>query len=840
MSTCAIAKKPHRRERREVPAAETPPPSAILRRRSTNVGLCAVFLASLAFYTATCATTVTGEDSGELITAAYTLGVAHPPGYPLWCLLAKGATLVPIGEVAFRVAMVSAVFGALTIVALAAILLLITQSWLPALAASFAFGLLRDQWSQATIAEVYTLNTFFLALCTLLLLLWSEKRSWRLFYAFAFFYGLSLTNHLTMLGAAPAFLLFLLIKGIRLLRRWPRVLGGVACFAAGLLPYAYLPIAASRNPAMNWGAPTTLQGVIDHVTRRQYLDAEELPARSWDRFSDQLSVMGEAFVGQGLTPLLVLGLIALVWIARTRFTLFLVLFGVAAASSIGFILQTNVSTDFESAYASRLFHVPAWMMLTVAFGVGLGALLTRLPRVLPQVAVGSLAVLLCTAPPLLANLKACDYSDYRVLAAYGRRLLVSLPGNAIVFPSSDHNTFPLLYLRYVDGLREDVTIADKYGYVDPEIVSATPFGRGVHPKTLRTRPFREAVESWVIENSNRPVFFSNKGRAPEGFDLLSEGLWYRARRISTAAEQLRMADDAAWCAVEATEIDEEPSPYDYSARMVLSDVAFAKARRACSRGEVVEALAECRKAADHVPASKEIQNNLGSLLAEAGQFEAAKTYFARAVEIDPSYATAVRNLATSLRASGDLAAAKRTYLRLLELSPLDPSANKALADIAKAEGDFRIAALHLEEFGKVAGDPFALRDAGLICLFELRELKRAKELLRASLAINPNQPDVAEVEEQIKRAGDEKPKQGESARHDGRLDPDDHEHHDCTALGCDAKASAQKLAGFPGIAAPAAPDPLSQVMPKTGVPDQRPNVDPATPRPRVPSGRARQ
>src|SRR5215468_8372249 len=54
-------------------------------------------------------------DSGELTSAAVGLGVAHPTGFPLFCLLGKAAGLVPLGEVAFRVDLLSAVCGAGTV-----------------------------------------------------------------------------------------------------------------------------------------------------------------------------------------------------------------------------------------------------------------------------------------------------------------------------------------------------------------------------------------------------------------------------------------------------------------------------------------------------------------------------------------------------------------------------------------------------------------------------------------------------------------------------------------------------------------------------------------------------
>src|SRR5437762_3277993 len=77
-----------------------------------HVAAAALGVVILAVYVRTLAPTVAGGDSGELITAAYTLGVAHPPGYPLYTLLAKLFTLIPIGTIAWRVNLFSAVCGA--------------------------------------------------------------------------------------------------------------------------------------------------------------------------------------------------------------------------------------------------------------------------------------------------------------------------------------------------------------------------------------------------------------------------------------------------------------------------------------------------------------------------------------------------------------------------------------------------------------------------------------------------------------------------------------------------------------------------------------------------------
>src|SRR6185369_13146183 len=77
------------------------------------LGAAAVFCLSLEIYISTLAPTVTLVDSGELIVAARFLGVAHPPGFPLYLILAHLFSLTPIGSIAFRINFASAFFAAL-------------------------------------------------------------------------------------------------------------------------------------------------------------------------------------------------------------------------------------------------------------------------------------------------------------------------------------------------------------------------------------------------------------------------------------------------------------------------------------------------------------------------------------------------------------------------------------------------------------------------------------------------------------------------------------------------------------------------------------------------------
>src|SRR5947207_8850168 len=106
----------------------------ISRSRAELLCAGAVFVVALLLYTLTLAPTVTLVDSGELILAAWGPGVAHPPGFPLWVMLAHLASLVPVGSVAVRINFSSAVFAALACATLTLVVaeLLVTASYFAA------------------------------------------------------------------------------------------------------------------------------------------------------------------------------------------------------------------------------------------------------------------------------------------------------------------------------------------------------------------------------------------------------------------------------------------------------------------------------------------------------------------------------------------------------------------------------------------------------------------------------------------------------------------------------------------------------------------------------------
>ncbi len=225
-------------------------------RRADWSAFWTVLLIAFALYLYTLAPSVTLEDSGELAVAADYMGVPHPPGYPLWTLLAwffqwvfHGIKFHGYPNPAWAIGLMSATFASLACAFLA---LLVSRSgadmmrgmkratdvlglaneskicWTAGVTAGLLLAFSPVLWSQAVIIEVYALNCFFMIVLLLMLYRWMSRPadSWAL-YTLAYLFGLGLTNHHTLFFLSPAFFFAVLFRDLRLWRD-AMALGGPA------------------------------------------------------------------------------------------------------------------------------------------------------------------------------------------------------------------------------------------------------------------------------------------------------------------------------------------------------------------------------------------------------------------------------------------------------------------------------------------------------------------------------------------------------------------------------------------------------------------------------------
>ena len=213
-----------------------------------GIALVASVIGPLVLYVLTMPRTVVLEDDGLFLMAGVHLGVAHPPGYPLYTLIVYLFTQLPFGSVAFLGHLSSAVLGAFACGCVYVCARLLGASLIPALTATWLFAASEHFWSQAIIAEVYTLNALsFFGLYALLLYGLRQPQRTGVWIATAIAYGLSLANHWPLMVLSTPGLMILIFPIWRTVyRKLPLLLGiSLPCAA---LPYAWMVWRSHRDP----------------------------------------------------------------------------------------------------------------------------------------------------------------------------------------------------------------------------------------------------------------------------------------------------------------------------------------------------------------------------------------------------------------------------------------------------------------------------------------------------------------------------------------------------------------------------------------------------------------
>jgi tetratricopeptide (TPR) repeat protein len=469
--------------------------------------LCAgsVFLVAVLLYGWTLAPTVTLTDSGELIVVARGLGIAHPPGVPLWIIFAHLASLVPFGNVAQRINFSSALFAALACAMLTLVVAesIITASCLaaakrrkrntgkteelgvtplivaaPALGAGLLMAFSRTLWSYATITEVYALNALLILVILFLMLRWRRRivedrmhistasnagqitRHDAFLYSAALIFGLSLgVHHVTVALTLPAIAVIVFrTQGVRFFTSRRLVYAALISICALVVIYAYLPLAASRSPVINWGHPRSLQEIWWHLTGRQYQVY----------FSFKPEIMGEQFAefcrmalrefGFPWVPLSVV--LAFAGFAdafkRDRTTFWFLLTIVIA--DLAYALSYEIAEDKDA------YYLPAFISIAIAIGFGIRWLVQKtasksLPGVKPSLAAAITVLVVCTIA-LTANWSFNNRRQYFIAQDYVDNLLKAIAPNGLLLTLDWQVVSPMFYAQEIEQVRPDVKVVD--------------------------------------------------------------------------------------------------------------------------------------------------------------------------------------------------------------------------------------------------------------------------------------------------------------------------------------------------------------------------------------------
>jgi hypothetical protein len=417
-------------------------------------------------YMLTLAPTIYNLDSAELTTAVATGGILRATGYPLYLIIGKIWSFLPLGDVGYRMNLFSAFWGAVTILLADRILRrLNVSSW----ARFGALGLLATApyfWSLSLIAEVYTLQTALTAMVILSFMHWGDKPTPARMALSVLVLSLSMGNHAATVLLLPGVIWYTLSRHPRQLLQPKLIAAAILAVLAGLSVFLYIPLRFGAQPIFNYAGiydatgtfhPVNLRsldGFLWLVTGRTFagqMFGYQLPELKVEllRFGEQLWV---AFFAIGVVPG-ILGLVDMLKRDKSLGVMLTLMFAVNAS----FFINYRV-IDKETMF------LPTYLVWALFLGFGFQTLLKWIERGNRHVLLNWLVRGIMVGAVFLAvgwNWVRVDRSDDWSTREQAELILDEVEPDSLIFGWWE--TVPAIqYLQLIEGRRVDVTAINRF------------------------------------------------------------------------------------------------------------------------------------------------------------------------------------------------------------------------------------------------------------------------------------------------------------------------------------------------------------------------------------------
>ncbi|MCP4356822.1 MAG: DUF2723 domain-containing protein [Chloroflexi bacterium] len=448
-------------------------------------GLLGISFAGL--YLITLAPGLLPADSGEFQLITTNLGVAHPPGFPLYTMLGHLITRLSVGDsAAWRLNLLSVVSGTAILLLIYNTVYSLTKRTLAGVTAALALGTATTFWAQATTANIRSLTAVFATLAFWALVkfyLETERQKrlrigdWRLVLSsseglrdrwlvvLALALSLGITHHLSLAFMGIVFSLFVVLVDpslLRMPRRWIRPL---LAALLGLLPLLYLPLQASSGARGASESLGTLDGFLEHFLGLGFQGDFFYfvqPIVLWPRIKVMGNVMTFQFSGWLLLGMVV-GLLLLAWRE----------WKLALLMGLSFGIHTLITAMYRAPQTVE-YMLPAYIPAVLCLGYGIGSLDETL-RTWRNEKLRPLAQLFAATMFTATLYQGWNhFPSYRQIhlaedaRTYAQTLLQDTPQNGVIL-ANWHWVTPLWYLQEVEGQRPDIAIR----YVAPRKI---PYG----------------------------------------------------------------------------------------------------------------------------------------------------------------------------------------------------------------------------------------------------------------------------------------------------------------------------------------------------------------------------
>jgi hypothetical protein len=491
-------------------------------------------LSALALYIRTLAPSLLWGDSAEFQTLSYTLGMTHPSGYMTQIMLGKLFTYIPVGNIAYRVNLMSAFFGALAVAQVYLIVRILGGLSIAGIGASMMLALSELFWRRALVAESYTIAASMVATIWLLFLLWRRTQNWGYLFAAGLAGGLSMGIHSTVIMTAISVFILMVLTT----RRRVDWIGATAGALLGIgLTFGFFLYLDHHDP------PSSIYNAV----YRPSLSARGLSIRDFDTPLERFSAIfpAEHFWAFYFTanPEEIARRLVEYLSFYSAWAVILILAGIFALFKrdwrdglypfIAFLIVWGFAVTVAFSVYQE-FYTPAAIFVYVWFGLGASIILALLEQIFQKKPAGAPMLQIVTSILLIAL----------PLWQSRRDLNLAITSGYTTFVKRDH-IYPIFApdkavrdaLKVINRIEDDAIVFadwDKlYSYIYTAHIEEGRTGIAFHEATITDNPaLAQTTLAYIDSNIEmRPIYFTVF--MPELTEL------YQVQQINTTLYRIR-------------------------------------------------------------------------------------------------------------------------------------------------------------------------------------------------------------------------------------------------------------------------------------------------------------
>lgn len=463
------------------------------------------------------------SDGAEFVISLKTLGISHPPSYPLFLSVSRILYYIPLGNIYFRLCLFSIIVSSLVVLV---IWKYYKVSKLQKIAIILFLLSCESFFENTLLGEVYGLNLFFVTIIFLFLDKCEDKR---FFYVLFFLIGLGLGNHHLLILMIP-YVFFTFFRKRRLYYLKDYILG-TALFIFGFSIYLYLPFRASKEPLWNWGNPQSFSFFLNSFFRLDF------PNKGLIRPIDYLILQIKSLnpvehVGLINALICMLSLILLFLKNKKAFSEYIIPILSHSLLLILLLGYDEIQTD-TMIITYGPFYIPLYFFLAITICNAIESF----DKKIVYIFISLLFIGLITN--LRDYLFSFNFTKFSFKTFnFTRSKMSMLPRNSVLILKGGEEDFPIFFEQKIAKFREDLhliplsMLGKKWNFKE-SIKAGTTYTKGFEGEVDSKKAILKAVILFQKDFNNKRVFvpIKDKEELPDSLKFDINGPFFEYKRI---------------------------------------------------------------------------------------------------------------------------------------------------------------------------------------------------------------------------------------------------------------------------------------------------------------------